>query len=271
MEIKLKTYSSERGNFFYDFKRYLPLLNNLVAKDFKIKYRRSTLGIIWSVLNPLLTMIVITNVFGMLLRIQVENFATYYIVGSCIWSFFSEATTYSLNSVLSSASLIKKVYIPKYMFPLEKCLFSLVNLAFTLVAVLLVMLLEGVYPTWTTLLFPIPIIYCFIFVCGISLLLSAANVYFRDIEHLYSVLLTLWMYLTPIIYPIEILEDKVFISSIVNANPLTHYVTYFRSIVMYDTIPGLLENFTCIAISLFTLGIGIAVFKKAESKFILHI
>ena len=205
-----------KPNFFADMKKFSPLLVNLVSKDFKIKYRRSTLGVIWSVLNPLLTMIVLTNVFGVLLRIQVPNFATYYIVGSCIWTFFSEATTNSLNSVIGSASLIKKVYIPKYMFPLEKCLFALVNFAFTLIAVLVVMIAQGVYPTWTTLLFPLPVMYCFVFVCGVSLFLSAANVYFRDIEHLYGVLLTLWMYLTPIIYPLDLLEGHKLIQTIVN-------------------------------------------------------
>ena len=100
--------------FIYDFKRYLPLLFNLASKDIKVKYRRSVLGIAWSILNPLLTMLVLTQVFQMLLRVQVENFATYYIVGSSLWAFFSESTSLSLSSILGASSLIKKVYIPKY-------------------------------------------------------------------------------------------------------------------------------------------------------------
>ena len=260
-----------KANFFSDMKKFMPLLKNLVSKDFKIKYRRSILGVAWSVLNPLFTMIVITTVFGKLLKIQVENFATYYIVGFAIWNFFSEATSNSLSSILSAAQLIKKVYIPKYIFPLEKCLFSLVNFFFTLIAVIVVMLFQNVVPSVTAVLFPVPVIYCFVFVCGASLFLSAATVYFRDIQHLYGVLLTMLMYLTPIIYPLELIEEHKFISTIVHLNPMTHYVEYFRAVVMYNTIPSLKENIWCLGASLVTFIIGALVFKKAQRKFILHI
>lgn len=267
--------TSNKRNFFSDFKKYLPLLRNLVSKDLKIKYRRSALGIAWSVLNPLLTMLVLTQVFGMLLKIKVPNFATYYIVGYSIWNFFSEATSNSMSAIIMAAPLMKKVYIPKYIFPLEKCLFSLVNFAFTLIAVLIVMLVQGVYPSVTALLFPIPLVYTFIFVCGMCLLLSAANVYFRDIEHLYGVLLTMWMYLTPIIYPIEIFDGHgalaEFIKHVVTWNPLTRYVQYFRSVIMYATVPGIRENLICLLMSLVMFAIGALVFKKAQKKFILHL
>lgn len=260
-----------KANFFSDMKKFMPLLKNLVSKDFKIKYRRSVLGVAWSVLNPLFTMLVITTVFGKLLKIQVDNFATYYIVGFAIWNFFSEATSSSLSSILVSAPLIKKVYIPKYIFPLEKCLFSLVNFFFTLIAVVIVMLFQGVVPSVTAFLFPIPVLYCFIFVCGVSLFLSAATVYFRDIQHLYGVLLTMLMYLTPIIYPLELLNDYDFVLKIVKLNPITHYVEYFRGLIMYNTIPGIKENLICLGISVISLLIGALVFKKAQRKFILHI
>lgn len=262
-------------SFFSDLKKYSPLLYNLVSKDFKVKYRRSVLGIAWSVLNPLFTMIVLTQVFGMLLKIKVPNFATYYIVGYSIWAFFSEATTNSMSSVIGAGALIKKVYIPKYIFPLEKSIFSLVNFGFTLVAVLLVMIIQGVYPTFTAFLFPLPVIYAFVFISGVCLFLSAANVFFRDIEHLYSVLLTVWMYLTPIIYPIEIFDGEgrlvKFVRTVVMLNPLTHYVQYFRSVVMYGKIPSLTENLICLSMSLVAFAVGALVFNKSQSKFILHI
>ena len=260
-----------KANFFADMKKFMPLLKNLVSKDFKIKYRRSVLGVAWSVLNPLFTMLVITTVFGKLLKIQVDNFATYYIVGYAIWNFFSEATSNSLGSILSSAPLIKKVYIPKYIFPLEKCLFSLVNFFFTLIAVVIVMLFQGVVPSVTAILFPIPVLYCFVFVCGASLFLSAATVYFRDVQHLYGIFLTALMYLTPIIYPLSLLEGHTFVLRIVELNPITHYVEYFRGLIMYNHIPGIKENLICIGMSLAMFFIGAFVFKKAQGKFILHI
>ncbi len=262
---------SNNNKFLYDMKRFMPLLKNLVSKDFKIKYRRSVLGIAWSVLNPLFTMLVITTVFGRLLKIQIDNFATFYIVGSAIWNFFSEATSSSLNSIISAAPLIKKVYIPKYLFPIEKCLFSLVNFAFTLIAVVIVMLFQGFVPSVTTVLFPIPVIYCFIFVCGTSLFLSAATVFFRDIQHLYSIFLTALMYFTPIIYPLEMLDGYTVVAKLVRLNPVTHYVEYFRNLIMYNTIPSLKENLVCLAMSLLMFTIGACMFKKSQSKFILHI
>lgn len=265
--------SSLKGikRFTFDFKKFFPLLLNLSSKDLKLKYRRSVLGILWSILNPLLTMIVLTQVFGLLLKVQVENFATYYIVGVSIWNFFSEATTISMTSIIQSSALIKKVYIPKYIFPLEKCLFALINFAFSLIAVIAVMLFQGVWPTYTMFFAPIPILYCFIFSVGFSLMLSSLTVYFRDIMHLYSVLLTVWMYLTPIIYPETLLADHELIYTIVKCNPLYHFVTCFRDVMMYNTIPSLKENLICMAIAFGTLLIGSLIFSKAEKKFILHI
>lgn len=259
------------GKFFSDFKKFSPLLRNLVAKDFKVKYRRSVLGVAWSVLNPLLTMLVLTKVFSMLLRVQVENFATYYIVGAAIWAFFSESTSMSITAILGAASLIKKVYIPKYMFPIEKCLFSLVNFAFSMVAVLLVMLIQRVAFSWTMFLAVVPVLYCFLFCCGVSLFLSAATVFFRDIAHLYGVLLTLWMYLTPIIYPMELVKDHAFICSIINLNPLTYYVETFRGVMMYSTLPSARENLICMGWALAALLLGGWLFKKTQGRFILHI
>ncbi len=266
------------NKFFCDFKKFLPLLTNLVSKDFKIKYRRSVLGVAWSILNPLLTMIVLTQVFSLLLRGQsVPNFASYYIVGSALWTFFSEATSNSLSSILGAAPLIKKVYIPKYIFPMEKCLFSLVNFVFSLIAVLLVVLVQDYTQiSFYTLLFPIPVVFCFVFTLGICLFLSAATVYFRDIAHLYGVLLTMWIYLTPILYPISIFENisspfSSLIKILVTYNPMTHYVEFFRDVFMYATFPDVKEVLICTAISLGSLLFGGLVFKKAQGKFILHI
>ena len=254
-----------------DAKTYYPLLLNLAGKDFKLKYRRSVLGVLWSILNPLLMMLVITSVFGLLLKVQVENFATYYIVGVALWNFFSESTNLAMGSVLSGAPLIKKVYLPKYVFPLEKCLFALINFAFSLIAVLAVMVIEGVYPTWTTLLFFLPVFYCLLFSVGLSLILSALTVYFRDIMHFYGVLLTIWMYLTPIIYPASLLESAPWAKTLVSLNPMAHFVAYFRDVMMYASVPGLKENAVCLAFGVISLVLGSLIFAKAEKKFILHI
>lgn len=272
-----------------DFRRYLPLLYNLTTRDIKVKYRRSVLGLAWSVLNPLLTMLVLTQVFGLLLKLNVPNFPVYYILGSTMFNFFSESTTSSMSSITGSASLIKKVHIPKYLFPLEKCVFAGVNFMFSMVAVLIVMLLQTplqklttivnpeapihpvIGPSWTMLLFILPFIYCFIFSVGASLILSTLTVFFRDILHLYSVFLTVLMYLTPIIYPMDLIENSKVIYTIVKCNPLYYYVQYFRDVMMYGKWPGLKWDLTCIGLSLLFLLIGLLLFKKKQDKFILYV
>ncbi len=267
-----------KRSFTADFKKYLPMLFNLAVKDIKIKYRRSFLGILWSVLNPLFTMLVLTTVFQMLLRVQVENFATYYIVGSSLWGFFAESTTLSMSSVIGSSALIKKVYVPKYMFPLEKCIFAMINYAFSLIAVFVVMLIQGVYPTFNIFLSIIPVLLCFVFCCGLSLMFSALAVYFRDLLHLYSVLLTVWMYLTPILYPLSLLKEIKAVYIIARCNPMVYYIEYLRYAFMgrpffegTGDVTFLQLNLICIGFSVFFFALGALIFKKTERNFILHI
>ena len=251
------------------FKRYKYLLINLIEKDIKLKYRRSILGILWSVLNPLLMMIVISAVFSSIFKVNIENFPIYYLTGSTLFNMLSETTNYSMMSILESSSLIKKVYIPKYIFPLEKCLFGLVNFLFSMIAVAFMYVIFGYPIYWTVLLVPIPVIYTLIFSIGLGLILSALSVFFRDIIHLYSVLLTAWTYFTPIMYPYDILNDKIKI--IMHLNPMFHYVKYFRDVLMYKTIPNLEANLICLSIAVGTLILGILFFKSKQDKFILYI
>jgi ABC-2 type transport system permease protein len=251
-----------------DFKRYRFLLWNLVKKDITTKYRRSVLGILWSVLNPLLMMMVITAVFQHLFRFSVENFPLYYLTGFLIFNFVSEATTSSMNSVLGSAALIKKVYIPKYIFPLEKCIFALINTLFSMIAVVIIFFILRVVPPWTIIAFPISLLYTFVFSVGLGMILATLEVFFRDTGHLYGVWITAWMYLTPIIYPMDILPKAM--ETIVRMNPLYYYVEYFRYVVLYGEIPGLWLNAVCALFALGFLGVGVIFFKKAQDRFILH-
>jgi ABC-2 type transport system permease protein len=252
-----------------NFRKYSYLLKNLVKKDFTTRYRRSVLGILWSILNPLLMMMVISAVFSNIFRIQIEHFAVYYLTGSLVFNFMSESTSGSLMSVLGSAGLIKKVYIPKYIFPLEKCFFSLVNTAFSLVAVLILMPILGVPLRPTALLFWAPLLYTLAFSIGLGMMLAAANVFFRDIGHLYSVWVTAWLYLTPILYPVDILPNAV--KAFVNINPMYYYVDYFRQVMMYETVPNLRTNLTCASFSIVFLLMGLIIFKKTQDRFILYL
>lgn len=258
----------------FAMKRYKYLLGDLVAKDVKTKYRRSALGVLWSVLNPLLMMAVLTVIFSNIIRVEVEGgFALFYLTGYIIFNFISEATGFALYTITSAAPLIKKVYLPKYVFPLEKCIFSLVNMLFSLIAFVIVFVafcIAGkVTPHLTMLMFPIPIILAFVFCLGICLILSATMVFFRDIGHIWGILLTVWMYASPIIYPIDILPA--WLGRVLRLNPLTHYIDYFRNVMIYGKVPSLSENLICILFSLSSFLIGVVIFRKKQDKFVLHI
>ena len=255
-------------------KRYKYLLFDLVTKDIKTKYRRSVLGVLWSVLNPLLMMLVLTAVFSNIIRVEVEGgFALFYLTGYIIFNFVSEATSFSLTTITGAAPLIKKVYIPKYVFPLQKCMFCFVNMLFSMIAfvfVFIVFCITGnVTPHLSMLLFPIPMIYTFIFSLGLSLALSALVVFFRDIGHIWGILLTVWMYASPIIYPIDLVPD--WLAAIIKINPLYHYIDYFRNVMIYGHIPGLIENGICLLYSVAILLIGVVIFRKSQDKFVLYI
>lgn len=256
--------------YFSTFKRFIPLLKNLISRDLKVKYRRSALGFLWSILNPLLMALVLNIVFAKLFRFQVEYFATYYLIGALIFNFVVECTTGSMMSVIGAAPLIKKVYIPKYIFPLQKCVFAFINMLFGSVAVVVVMLIQGVTFHWTIILFFVPMLYAFVFAYGFGLMLAAFTVFFRDIEHLYSVWCTIWMYLTPIIYPEDLLVSNG-LSVIMKLNPMYYFVHSLRNIVMYGTLPTLSDNIVSMAFSLIFIVMGLYVFKKMQDRFILYI
>ncbi len=249
--------------------KYKFLLNELVMRDIKIKYRRSFLGLLWTLLNPLMMMIVLTLVFSNIFRFSIENFPVYLLCGQLIFNFFSEATNMALPSILSNGSLIKKVYVPKYLFPISKVFSSFVNLLASFIALILVMIFTHSKITLTILFVPLPVLYVLVFTIGFALLLSSLSVFFRDIMHLYGVLLTAWMYFTPIFYPIEILPES--IRGVVNYNPLTSFINFFREVVMYNQIPSLELNVVCLMYSLIMLLIGAFAFYKTQDKFILHI
>jgi len=245
-------------------------LTMLVSKDFKKKYRRSVLGVVWSVLNPLLMMIVLSVVFSAFLKFgNIPNFPLYLILGNTIFALMSDSTRDGMESILESTSLIKKVRIEKLIFPLEKVIFHLVNFCFSLIAVALVMLWFRVIPTPNALFLPLLLLYVSIFSAGLSMLLSALAVFFRDVLHLWGVVLTAWTYATPLFYPVEILPE--ILQKLEVFNPMYHYVVYFRDIFLYSTTPSLLENLVCFGMAAITFLVGFLVFRKFEKKFILYV
>lgn len=265
----LRFISERMTNFFAALRKYDGLLYELVARDIKVRYRKSVLGLLWTVLNPLLMMCVITAVFSTIFRQNIPNFPIYYLSGSLLFSFNSESTTNAMNSILSNSSLIKKVYLPKYLFPISCVLSGLVNLFFSLIAMFIVMLVTRTPFRPTLLLIPIPIFYTFLFAVGVGAALAAMTVYFRDIAHFYGVFILAWTYFTPVFYPVEILPEAAM--RFMRLNPMYHLIGYMRSLVLYGTVPGLRENAVCLAVGLVALGAGLLLFYKKQDGFVLYI
>lgn len=246
------------------------IVASLVSKDFKLKYRRSVLGVLWSVLNPLLMMCVLAAVFTNVLKFgDIENFPMYLILGNVLFSLMADSTSGAMMSILESAPLIKKIRVSKMIFPLEKVLFQLVNFAISLIAVIIVMLFFQIPPTWNLLALPLLLVFMTLFCAGLGMLLSALAVFFRDVCHLWGVVITAWTYATPLFYPVEILPEVMQAAEVFN--PMYHYVTYFRDIAMYNTMPDVFEQIVCLGMALTTFTVGIIVFKATEKKFILYV
>lgn len=250
-------------------KRFMPLVRQLVKRDLKVKYRRSVLGYLWSLLNPLLMMCVMSFVFTTIFQSNIPNYPLYLICGQTLWNFFNEATNRAMFSIIDNGQLIKKVYIPKFIFPLSRVYSSFVMMSFSLAAILIVMVFTRAQLHLTLLLFWLPLILLFFFCCGVGLVLAALATYFRDVTHLYGVLTTLWMYITPIFYDMSILPRQV--QNVLSLNPMNHYIAFFRSLILYGELPGVQTWAMCIGAGAAAMAAGLAIFRRLQRNFILYI
>lgn len=245
------------------------LLKQLISRDFKTRYKRSILGVLWSFLNPLLTMMVQYLVFSTLFKSNIENFALYLLVGITCFSFFSEATGTSLTSIVGNASLITKVYMPKYIYPLSRVISALINFGFSLIPLFAVLLLTGTHITKALLLLPLCVICLFVLTLGIGMMLSALMVFFRDMQFLWGVISMLWMYATPIFYPESILPAQWL--PVFKLNPLYHVIRFMRSLFLDGVSPEPKAYLFMLIACIVPFAIGAAVFRKTEDQFVLHI
>ena len=255
--------------YFDNFSKFKPLLTELVARDIKIKYRRSVLGVLWTLLNPLCMMIILSIVFSSIFKFDIENFPLYVLSGQVVFNFFNDSTTNSMTAILNNASLIKKVYVPKYLFVFSRIFSSFINLMASFCALLFVMVATRTELHWEIILAIIPLIMLVGFSLGIGLVLAALTVRFRDIMHLYSVFTTGLMYLTPVIYPITMLPDL--IRKIVMLNPITNYLLMFRDVMFNATLPSFGSVVLGLVEMILALILGLWVFYKKQDSFILDL
>ncbi|MCI6850788.1 MAG: ABC transporter permease [Clostridiales bacterium] len=245
------------------------LMKQLVIREFKTKYKRSVLGMAWSFLNPLLTMAVQYAVFSSIFRSGTPNYPTYLLTGVLFFNFLSEAVSQGMTSIVANASLIKKVYVPKYIYPFSKTVSSLINFAIALLPLAIVMLLTKA-PITPALLLMFYVIVCFmLFVTGFTLMMSVAMTFFQDTQFLWGIVSMLWMYLTPIFYTESIIPQALL--PIYRLNPMYRYITFARTCIIDGVAPSPAMFFFCLVYGLLFFFLGLYVFKRHQDKFVLYL
>lgn len=256
-------------NAAHAMKKYRFLIRQLVSRDFKTKYKRSILGVFWSFLNPLLTMVVQYFVFSTIFKSDIPNYPSYLLIGIVSFNFFTEACGMSLTSILGNASLITKVYVPKYVYPLTRVLSSVINLGISLIPLILVCLFTGVQFQKSAILAFFFLFCLILFSYGLSLLLSAAMVFFRDMQFLWNVLSMIWMYATPIFYPESILPAN--FRFVLTINPLYYFIHNTRLCILDGISPEPTAYVQCMLVALGMLLVGSLVFRRSQDRFILYL
>lgn len=248
--------------------KYQFLFTELVKRDFKQKYKRTSLGMLWSILSPLLNLLVMRMVFTVFFGKNIEHYTTYLFCGLLVFNYFTESTKGGMTSLMSNAKIFTKVNVPKYLFLLSKNVSALINFGLTIVVFFLFCIIDHITfgPHMLTLVFPV--ICMVIFNIGMGMILSAMFVFFRDIQYLYDVFITLLRYLSAIFYTVDQFKEY---QNVFMLNPIYVYIKYFRLIVLEQTVPSLTYHLLCLFYAAAILGIGCWIYKKYNHQFLYYV
>ena len=252
-----------------DIAAFSHLLANLVQRDLTVRYKRSVLGFFWTMLNPLLLMIILSVVFSTVFRFAVQHFEVYFLSAYLGWTFFAQTTTGAMSSLAWNGALMKRVRVPKMIFAFSTVLSGLVNLGLSLLPLLVIMVIVGAPLTPALLFLPVSFLVLAVFVFGVSLGLSAAAVYFDDVAQMYGVALMGLMYLTPIFYPIAIIPQKYL--WLIRLNPLVYLLELARAPIYEGRLPSLHDLEISAACAVGALFVGAAIFRRLAPKFYQHL
>lgn len=251
-----------------NIKKHLFVINELVSRELKRRYARSYLGVVWSVLNPLLSMIIMSLIFSTMFRRSIENYPVYYLTGTIIWNMFTGATNSAMTALVDNKSLLIRTKLPKQMFPLSRILTSLVNFGYSLVAYVLIVAFFRIVPTLHWLLFPVIVFLLLFFSTGFSYILAIAYTYMADVKYLYSILLQLWMFLNAIFYPVESLSEQM--QHVINLNPIYVYIASARQCIMYHEWPGKVQWMQMAGWGIGMFAVGKLVFEVNKNKIMIQ-
>ena len=246
------------------FQQQFFVIRELTAREIKRRYVRSYLGMVWSVLNPLLHMIVMSVIFSYMFRRSIENFPLYYLTGSIFWSFFSEATNHSMSALVDNKNLLMKAKLSKNTFILSRIYTALVNFGLSCIAYILILVFYQVKLSWTMIVIFPALLLLLLFSMGIGYILSILYVFFADIKYLYSVILTFWMYMSAIFYPVERLPE--ILQRFIGYNPVYMAIYIAREGVIYGRWPHMSAWLKLLIATVISFGLGVLIFKKNQNK-----
>ncbi len=249
--------------------RLVRLIILFVQRDLKVRYRGSVLGYCWSMMNPLLYMVILSFVFKHVVRFQMENYAMYILSGILGWNLFQQTLAQAVHSLVSSGPLLKKIKVPALLFPAANVCSVLVNFLLALIPFVVIALFVHLKLSWAFFLIPAVIFPYLVFIFGAALTLACLNVFFRDIGHMIESVLMIVFYCTPIIYPKSVLPENYL--KLLNFNPLYHYTEAIREVMFYGQSPSLGHQLYNFGFAIMSLAIGLLVYGKSRDKIVFKI
>lgn len=248
-----------------DLYQYREFLKTSVLKDFRGKYKKSFLGVLWSFINPLLQLLIYSIVFSFIMKSGIENYTCFLVVALIPWGFFSTTLIQSTTAIVCNAGIVKKVYFPREILPISVVTSNLLNFLISCIIIIAALIISGVGLSWYILFLPLILIVQYILLIGLSFILSAITVYIRDLEYFINVLIMLWFYLNPIVYSIDFIPAKWL--PIFELNPMLHIINAYRDVLFYQKLPDMFNLGLWFIISVIIAFFGYKIFKKSERRF----
>ncbi len=249
--------------------RYRELIWALALKDLRVRYKRSVLGFLWALLNPLFMMIILTVVFSAVMRIAIDQYAVFLLVAILPWTFFSQALSYSVESIVGNGELLKKIYIAKSVFPIAAVLANLINFLLSLIPLILLLAALRFPFHWTWIYMPFPLLCLLAFTLGCGFFCAAANVFFRDVSHIIQIVLAGWFYCSPIIYSLDLLPEKYHV--FFRFNPMLYILNGFRLALYYGMLPSVQSAAMSLCCGFGFLILGYRVFRRRQDSFVYYL
>jgi len=245
------------------------LIWELALKELRLRYKRSALGFLWALLNPLLTLAILTVVFSTFVRFPVQKYAVFLISALLPWTFFSQTMSYAVESIVGNGELLKKVKIAKSVFPVAAVVSNIVNFLFSLLPLLFILLVLRFPFHWTWLYVPVPLLGLVLFTMGCSFFCSAANVYFRDVSHIVQIVLSGWFYLSPVIYSLDLMPERY--RMLLRLNPLAYILHGFRLAIYYGLLPSPQSVAISLIVGVVALMLGYWFFCRVQERFVYYV